>query len=351
MIKNQNGFGLIQVLMASAILGTLALGIMQVSKMGSENAKAIDKSFALNNYTFTMTQVIGIGAACNSLLGKDEVPSDENMPTYKKEVPAILNEVKAPIYSTGQVIQKGLSINHLYVDNLIKIAEQIYKADFNIDFKIGNKNLTKKVTFMNFARKDSNGKLYFDYCITDDQPLKDYNYSGDLEKIPPMVIETTDNAPTKEWQCQTINIKDHCADQDGCEVVTLFQHKAYYDQVRVYSARLFIEDVSTGGFSNKVVPDRIYGWTTFESGHSIGWNLGNPSTSYRYHIYSPWYWMYMSNYIHSYCPDYATSTLPFSAPNDINTQTGKRTVTDSVDNYRMSVMAHPNVKMRMIIND
>jgi len=159
MIRNNKGFGLIQLIMVTAAMTAATLGFMKVSSLSSKSARMLTKRTTLNNYYSVMSEIVGVGSTCNQILSNDPVPT--TLSTYTKNIPNLFNSDSDVIFTQGYEIEKDLILSQMLVDNLEKISETIYKADFNVKFHMGNKDLQYKVPMIVTAQDVGGGNLNF----------------------------------------------------------------------------------------------------------------------------------------------------------------------------------------------
>lgn len=152
---------------------------------------------------------------------------------------------------------------------------------------------------------------------------------GITDEIPPMIFDVYNN-DTTTYACVTKDIKNHCADGDGCTIRLLMQHETHSDdQVRSIQERIYLEGNLSGNLNTG-----IYGMTREEG--SSGWYeyiLGR-SSNHRYEMFSPWEWAWAFNYKHKNCNNGVNGPAFLGA-----------------DKYKVSFMSHPKVKTRFIIYD
>lgn len=153
---------------------------------------------------------------------------------------------------------------------------------------------------------------------------------GITDEIPPMIFDVYNN-DTTTYACVTKDIKNHCADGDGCTIRLLMQHETLEnDQVRSIEQRIYLEGVlSDNNYSG------VYGHTRQDGGDSswfhyvLGLNINS-----RHQIFAPWNWAWAHNYKQSHCNNGVNGPAFLGA-----------------DKYKVSFMSHPKVKTRFIIYD
>ena len=153
---------------------------------------------------------------------------------------------------------------------------------------------------------------------------------GITDEIPPMIFDVYNN-DTTTYACVTKDIKNHCADGDGCTIRLLMQHETLEnDQVRSIEQRIYLEGaLSDNNYSG------IYGHTRQDGGDSswfhyvLGLNINS-----RYQIFAPWNWAWAHNYKQSHCNSGVNGPAFLGA-----------------DKYKISFMSHPLVRTRIIIYD
>ncbi len=127
------------------------------------------------------------------------------------------------------------------------------------------------------------------------------------------------NSDNTTWACTEVDLQEHCADVDGCQlVITAINETDAANSVRTISERIFIEpptsfyNVPTNSFSYPIPVDPaefgsgigLYGYTREEgeNGQHRRWRIG---TDTRYTIFAPWDGEItaMFNYVNSRCPN------------------------------------------------
>ncbi|KZN63248.1 hypothetical protein N473_17625 [Pseudoalteromonas luteoviolacea CPMOR-1] len=152
--------------------------------------------------------------------------------------------------------------------------------------------------------------------------------AGIIQQAQPMVFDVYNN-DTTTYACVTKDIRNHCADGDGCTIRLLLQHEiSGTDEVRTIDEHIYLE----GALSNNNNTG-VAGFTRQEGGGEYYFNLGL-SAGHRYHIFDPWGWAWARNYLHPDCNNgvYGPAFL-------------------GADKYKLSFMSHPHVKTRVIIYD
>ena len=135
---------------------------------------------------------------------------------------------------------------------------------------------------------------------------------------PPMAIDIY-NSDATSWACTDVDLQEHCADVDGCQIViTAINETNAANSVVTISERIFIEpptsfyNVPTNALSYPIPVDSaefgtgigLYGYTREEgeNGSHRRWRIG---TDNRYTIFAPWdgETTAMFNYLNYRCPN------------------------------------------------
>jgi hypothetical protein len=139
------------------------------------------------------------------------------------------------------------------------------------------------------------------------------------------------NPNLTDWSCVEVDLADYCFDDDGCRIDLLLQHETDpNDMTHVISEHIYVEQQN---LSMNNGPGRA-GFTKQEGGDGNNWVAGN---GVRHTIASPWDWVYIFNYRHSYCPGPGHGT---HGP----AYTG-------VYSTYMNFMSHPHVRTTVIVYD
>lgn len=158
------------------------------------------------------------------------------------------------------------------------------------------------------------------YCDEDGDNCVDAEDLRDTVKVGLWNLDTT------TWACTTLNLEDWCGDADGCTMRLLLQHETDgNDQVRIIDEEIYMEQTSLSSNNGA----GLYGWTS-QSGGDYSWITG---TGNRYTMFSPWNWVWMYNYRHTYCPGQVDHGPAYTDP------------------YTFTFMSHPLVKSTILIYD
>jgi hypothetical protein len=293
---------------------------------------------------------------------EDTSESFENPSETEGEEPTLVDE----LFTKGKLLAKkdhfydqAIRVKDVNVSRIVKLVGNKYLL--NLDIELNDKNSKSIRSYVSHPIVIAEPTLEdpkiskITGCFNKTRSSFDKSRKNFL-KIPPIRKEIYYPDKTR-WKCEKVDIEEHCADDDGCTIKANMQHEAYYDQVRVYKGRIFLEDIKEGGFSNNTYKG-IYGWTTFESGGYAAYLL-NLSTN-RYNLFSPWSWMYVLNYDHSYCWVEKAKIDPVkqwnytynTSPTELGSMAGKPGPGyTNEDKYKINVLVNPNVKLRLEIYD
>jgi prepilin-type N-terminal cleavage/methylation domain-containing protein len=267
---------------------------------------------------------------------------------------AIVVEDLPPEYELGEIIaaankplkRNGMKISAFRAKSLREITPTLFEA--SIELEVREKETTAPYSTYFRTLLSAEKKAGASYEVTG-------CYLGTKAPVIPLPEPILKIPPIKEeifykdqvrWRCQKIDIEKHCADDDGCKVIAYMQHETQgSDQVRTYKSMIYLEqaDMSLNRGVGK------YGWRTSESGGTVGFVLGNGT---RYNFFAPWEWFYLLNYDHKNCwvPNAGVLPEPYipgtGAPR--GSHSGGYIGSDL---YKINVLVHPKVKLRLEIYD
>jgi len=148
-----------------------------------------------------------------------------------------------------------------------------------------------------------------------------------MEKLPPQInlLSGFDNTT---WQCQNVDLSEHCGDLDGCTVNLHMQHRIDgNDMVRGIKEYLYFENSLTsaarGAGKN--------GYTRQSAGGEHGWITGSSGL---YTLFAPWAWVGAYNYRPAHCPG----------------QNGRNSAAHR-NPFMVTLASHPHVNAVVIVED
>lgn len=148
-----------------------------------------------------------------------------------------------------------------------------------------------------------------------------------MEKLPPqmLLLSGFDNTT---WQCQDIDVREHCGDLDGCTFNLHMQHRIdANDQVRGIKEYLYFENELT---STAKKPG-LHGYTRQSAGGEHGWMTGSTGL---YTLFTPWNWASAYNYRPGACPG----------------QNGRNSAAHT-DPYLLTLVSHPHLNTVITVED